>query len=133
MAEPDVGSLRDERYISLTTFKRDDSPVSTPVWVVSDDGRRLLVKTGAGTGKVKRLRRDPSVRVFASDGMGKPRGEPIEGRATILDDSEGARLQELFRRKYGAQVPLVETVFRVQRLFKRDARPEAAYIEIVDR
>ena len=38
-----VGALADEKYISLTTFKRDGTPVATPVWVVSDDGRRLRV------------------------------------------------------------------------------------------
>jgi hypothetical protein len=37
-----VSSLAGERYISLTTFTRDGTPVATPVWVVSDDGRRLL-------------------------------------------------------------------------------------------
>ena len=41
-----VGSLARERYISLTTFKADGTAVSTPVWVVSDDGQRLLVWTG---------------------------------------------------------------------------------------
>jgi hypothetical protein len=30
-----VASLADERYISLTTFKRDGTPVSTPVWGAS--------------------------------------------------------------------------------------------------
>jgi hypothetical protein len=38
-----VGTLAGEKYISLTTFKQDATPVATPVWVVSDDGRRLLV------------------------------------------------------------------------------------------
>jgi hypothetical protein len=55
-----VGTLAGEKYISLTTFKRDGTPVATPVWVVSDDGRRLLVWTAAQTWKVKRLRRDPA-------------------------------------------------------------------------
>jgi hypothetical protein len=49
-----LGQLADERYISLTTFRRDGSTASTPVWVVSDDGERLLVWTGANTWKVKR-------------------------------------------------------------------------------
>ena len=25
--------LADERYVSLTTFKKDGTPVATPVWV----------------------------------------------------------------------------------------------------
>lgn len=30
-----VGSLAGEKYISLTTFKKDGTPVATPVWVRS--------------------------------------------------------------------------------------------------
>ena len=52
-----LADLSDARYISLTTRRRDGSLVSTPVWVVSDDGRRLLVWTHASTWKVKRIRR----------------------------------------------------------------------------
>jgi uncharacterized protein len=44
-----LGQLAGQRYISLTTFRRDGSTASTPVWVVSDDGERLLVWTGENT------------------------------------------------------------------------------------
>jgi hypothetical protein len=36
-----VGTLAGEKYISPTTFTQDGTPVATPVWVVSDDVRRL--------------------------------------------------------------------------------------------
>ncbi|MGH3000856.1 MAG: pyridoxamine 5'-phosphate oxidase family protein, partial [Gaiellaceae bacterium] len=49
-----VSSLSRQRYISLTTFRKDGSAVSTPVWVVTDDGKRLLVWTGSQTWKAKR-------------------------------------------------------------------------------
>jgi hypothetical protein len=35
-----VVGLAGEKYIGLTTFQQDGTPVATPVWVVSDDGRR---------------------------------------------------------------------------------------------
>ena len=56
----DAATLAREKQISLTTFKRDGTPVSTPVWTVSDDGRRLLVWSAADTWKVKRIRRGPA-------------------------------------------------------------------------
>ena len=31
------------KYLSLTTYRRDGSPVATPVWFVEDEGRRLRV------------------------------------------------------------------------------------------
>ena len=56
----DLLSLADERFVSLTTFRRTGEPVSTPVWIArSGDG--LVVLTPSGSGKVKRLRNDPRV------------------------------------------------------------------------
>jgi hypothetical protein len=52
-----LAALADERHISLTTLKRDGTTASTPVWVVTDDGRHLLVWSGSTTWKVKRLLR----------------------------------------------------------------------------
>ena len=104
-----VGSLAGERYISLTTFKRDGSAVSTPVWVVSDDGRRLLVWTGAGTWKAKRIRRDPHVLVAASTMRGRERGQRLEGSARIVD---GIDVKALIRKKYGWQMRLLERFSR---------------------
>ena len=44
------------KYLSLTTYRRDGTPVSTPVWFVEEDGR-LFVTTAADSYKAKRLRR----------------------------------------------------------------------------
>jgi uncharacterized protein len=100
-----LAGLTGARYISLTTRRRDGSLVSTPVWVVSDDGRRLLVWTGASAGKVKRIRRDPRVFVAKSNYRGRERGPRLEGRARIVDDVD---VKELIRNKYGWQMRLLE-------------------------
>jgi PPOX class probable F420-dependent enzyme len=126
----EVGSLADARYISLTTFRRDGSTASTPVWTASDDGRRLLVWTGAQTWKAKRLRRDPRVLVAASDARGREIGSRIAGVARIHDDAELAR--RVLRGKYGWQWRALEFWGRVgRRLGRRPPRPSIA-IEIVD-
>jgi PPOX class probable F420-dependent enzyme len=127
-----VGRLAGARYVSLTTFRRDGTPVACPVWVVSDDGRRLLVVTGAQTGKVKRLRHDPRVFVAPSNGTGKPRGQPIEGRAHFVGEADGDLVTRLIHEKYGLWVPVVQAVYWVGRLVKREPPPKPAYIEIVD-
>jgi PPOX class probable F420-dependent enzyme len=118
-----IGSLAEQRYISLTTFKRDGTPVSTPVWVVSDDGRRLLVWSAAKTWKVRRLRRDPRVLVAPSSFRGRERGERIQARAQVVPDPG---LNTLLRRKYGWQKRAVD-------LLNRKSTPDSwAAIEIVD-
>jgi PPOX class probable F420-dependent enzyme len=127
-----VGELAGEKYISLTTFKQDGTPVATPVWVVSDDGRRLLVWTGPQTWKVKRLRRDPRVVVSASDFRGRTRGESYEGVGRLLDIPQGSLVEPLLNRKYGLARRLLGVFNRLVRLVTRKMPEPSAYIEIVD-
>jgi uncharacterized protein len=93
-----LSDLTTRRYISLTTFKRDGTPVSTPVWVVSDDGERLLVWSAAKTWKVRRIRRNPRVLVAPANFRGKERGARIEAAARLIEHD---RVDELLRQKYG--------------------------------
>jgi uncharacterized protein len=118
-----LGTLAAERYISLTTFKRDGTAVSTPVWVVTDDGRRLLVWSGAHTWKVRRIRREPRVLVAPASFRGRERGPRVAGRARVVPDPG---VQALLRRKYGWQKRALD-------LLNRSAAPESwATVEIVD-
>jgi uncharacterized protein len=118
-----VSSLAGERYISLTTFKRDGTPVSTPVWVTSDDGRRLLVWSATKTWKVRRLRRDARVLVAPSNFRGRESGRRLGGRARLIPDPG---IDQLLRRKYGWQKRALDPV-------NRGSKPESwSVIEIVD-
>jgi uncharacterized protein len=127
-----VGALAGEKYISLTTFRQDGTPVATPVWVVSDDRERLLVWTGPETWKVKRLRCDRRVVVAASDFRGQTRGESYEGVGRLLDIPQGSLVEPLLNRKYGMTRRLLGMFNRLVRVVTRK-RPElAAYIEIVE-
>jgi len=127
-----VGALADEKYISLTTFKQDGTPVATPVWVVSDDGQRLLVWTGPRTWKVKRLHRNPRVIVTASDFRGRTRGESYEGVGRLLDIPQGSLVEPLLNQKYGITRRLLNAFNRLVRVVTRKQSEPAAYIEIVD-
>jgi PPOX class probable F420-dependent enzyme len=118
------------RYISLTTFRRDGSEASTPVWVVSDDNRRLLVWTGAETWKAKRIRHDPRVLVAPSDFRGRELGPRHEGRARLLGDEAGPLVVKLLRSKYGWQRYALELQAKLAGLVHRKNRAVSAYIEI---
>ena len=54
--------LDDEKYILLTTFRRDGTPVSTPVWAVDLGDARIGFWTSSGSGKAKRLAHTDRVR-----------------------------------------------------------------------
>ena len=120
--------LADEPFISITTFKRDGTPVSTPVWVAGDDGR-LLVHSAADTWKVKRIRRDTHVRVAACGATGKVRGEAFEGEATILADT--SLVEALEARKYGLIYRVISLIRALIRVLRRQPVPESVTIEIV--
>lgn len=128
-AEKDLSALADERYIAITTFRRDGTPASTPVWVVSDDPRRLLVATGAGTWKVRRIKANPHVRVTGCNARGKVHGEAVDGVARLVDAE--VLVRRLQSEKYGWQKRLVERLNRLVLRITRKEPPEAAFIEIV--
>ncbi|MES1246363.1 MAG: PPOX class F420-dependent oxidoreductase [Actinomycetota bacterium] len=117
--------LQRAKYVSLTTFKRDGSPVSTPVWVAGDDGR-LLVWTGATTWKAKRIRRDPHVRIGPCTASGKPLGDAVDGEAAILEETD--RVEQLLARKYGLVYRVVRGFNALVRAVRR--RPPVASVTI---
>ncbi len=98
MPEP---SYADARYISLETFKRDGNGVKTPVWCAPLD-ENIVVFTEAEAFKVKRLRRDPKIRVARCDVRGKVRGAWCSGTGRVADSSaEEERAYAALHRKYG--------------------------------
>ena len=89
-----------EKYVLLTTFRRDGRAVSTPLWVVPD-GAGLAVWTPDGTGKVKRIRNSGRVTVAACDVRGNVTGAAIEAQARIGDAADRSRVVGALNRKYG--------------------------------
>jgi PPOX class probable F420-dependent enzyme len=97
-----------ESYISLETFKRDGIGVKTPVWA-APLGSELVVFSAGNAYKVKRLRRDPRIRVAACDVRGNVRGEWREGKGRLIEDpSEVTRALAALRAKYGWQMAMTD-------------------------
>ncbi|MCP3819161.1 PPOX class F420-dependent oxidoreductase [Streptomyces sp. A3M-1-3] len=105
-------------YVSLTTFRRDGTPVATPVWAVSD-GTELYVWTKTDSWKVKRIRNNSRVTVAPCDVRGRiPAGAPVlEGTARLLDDTGPIRV--LLSRKYGWRFWIVDWPAMIARRGKR--------------
>jgi PPOX class probable F420-dependent enzyme len=93
--------LDETRYISFTTYKRDGTAVSTPVWVVPfEDGYAFI--TGSASFKVKRIRNNASVKITASDIRGRVRpGAPEHaGTAELFVGDKVQAVEKLLRKKY---------------------------------
>lgn len=95
----DLDRLAAEKYVLLTTFRKDGRAVPTPVWAVRD-GNALAVWTVSDSGKVKRIRRDGRVTVAPCDVRGRPHGEATPGYASILDPATTRRIRGLLKQKY---------------------------------
>ncbi|MFE0462120.1 PPOX class F420-dependent oxidoreductase [Kitasatospora sp. NPDC058965] len=85
------------KYLLVTSYKKDGTPVPTPVWVVRD-GDSLGVWTVADSWKVKRIRRRPEVLVGPCDLRGNPTGGSVPAHAELVD---AAGYRTLLARKYG--------------------------------
>ncbi len=108
-------SIRDAKTILLTTYKRDGTPVATPV-SVAFDGERPFFRSYDKAWKTRRLRRNPAVQAAPSTLRGKATGPAIRARATLLD-GEQARVaaRALARQHRVLQAILVPTAHRLMR------------------
>lgn len=99
-----------QQTVLLTTYRRNGTPVGTPVHIAVD-GDRAFVHTWDATGKLKRIQNIPEVEVAPSTFRGVPTGSAIRARARILDRSEAVAARQALARKYpvmhGVLVPLV--------------------------
>ncbi len=104
-------ALDAHRFLNLTTFRRDGTPVTSPLWFVRD-GEWLYLTTFADSGKVKRLRANGRAEVAPSDMRGTALGPAIPARGRFVEDrEEAARARTLFRRRYGWQFRLLGPLF----------------------
>ncbi|MET4050116.1 MULTISPECIES: PPOX class F420-dependent oxidoreductase [unclassified Rhodococcus (in: high G+C Gram-positive bacteria)] len=93
-------NIADGKYVSLTTFKKDGTPVATPLWGARD-GDRLLVWTTTDSWKVKRIKRNPSVTIAPCSARGKVEGDAVDGVAEVLDAAGTEKARSAISSKYG--------------------------------
>lgn len=97
---PALARVAEAKYVLLTTFRKDGTPVATPLWA-APDGDRLLMWTVTDSYKVKRIRRNSSVTVAPCDARGNPKGEAIAATAEVLDSAATERTRDVIARRYG--------------------------------
>lgn len=124
-AAPRTGSIAEIRASKrslLVTYRRDGTPVPTPVWAAEADGR-LYVRTERAAGKVKRLRNDPRLLVAPCTVRGKPLGAPFEATARVLPQAEEPIGERALATRYGLGRALFEWAMDVMRV-------DMGYLEI---
>jgi PPOX class probable F420-dependent enzyme len=95
-------SFADAKYINLRSYKKDATPVDTPVWFAPLDGHQVVFTDGTSY-KVKRIRRNPEVQVAVCDARGKLLGTWHSGACRVVESEPDyvARAYAALNQKYG--------------------------------
>ena len=97
----------DQKYLSLETYKRDNTPIQTPVWFVTYK-EQFYITTKETTGKVKRLRNNQNARIAVCSMKGDIKSDWIDvGVEKISEESNVEKIVKLRKKKYGFSARLI--------------------------
>jgi len=125
-ADDKLSQFTGKKHISIETYRKTGDPVRTPVWFVEENGE-LFVRTDSDTGKIKRIRNNPRVRVATSNMRGTVKGSWVEGEARIIDPESSKHVFSLLRKKYGIPYRLIRFT---ERFSRNKAKPVGLAIRI---
>jgi uncharacterized protein len=91
--------IQNQKYISLSTFRKSGAAVSTPVWF-GEQGEKLYVMTRSDSWKYKRIRNNPQVRLAPCTVRGKTTGPAFAATARILPPENWLSARKTLRSKY---------------------------------
>lgn len=101
--------LKGAKTVVLCTYKRDGTPVPTPV-SIAFRGDRAFFRSYDKAWKTKRLRNNPSVEVAPSTLRGKATGDTIAAEATLLTAGQADAAARALARRHpilqGIMVPI---------------------------
>ena len=103
---PSVKEIREAKYISFVSTRKNGTPVATPVWVAPLDylGPNVVGFTiDANAGKAKRLAHTNTVTVQPCDIRGRiVEGSPImHGTAIVVSGMKAETVRDAVAHKYG--------------------------------
>lgn len=100
-------ALDKQNYLSLETFRKNGTGVRTPVWFAADPSAdvrsrdaKLYIYTIENTGKVKRVRNNPRVRIAPCNRTGMVQGDWIDANARVVEGVDAERGAKFLTQKY---------------------------------
>ena len=99
-----------EKYVNLSTQKKDGSFINTPVWFAQEgDTNSFYIFSAGEAGKVKRIRNFSLVKVAICDVRGNLEGEWNSAQAELIDDEESViRAYRYLHKKYGLTIKVYD-------------------------
>jgi PPOX class probable F420-dependent enzyme len=99
VAHPGLSQFHQKQYMNIETVRRNGETVPTPVWFVEFEGA-LYFQTSNKSGKFKRIRNYPFVRVAPCNITGGLRGRWVDGKALFLSKEEATAAAAAYNHKY---------------------------------
>ncbi len=129
-----MAAIADEKYVSLTTYKRDGTAKALPVWIADFGDGTVGFTTASSSYKVKRITNDPRVVLQASNSRGevKDGSEPVTGTAMVATGAEFEPYRAAVQRKYGIQYRAIALLGRFMKLIGRGSGTDAAVVVTLD-
>jgi uncharacterized protein len=87
------------RCVALTTYKKDGTAITTPMWAGPRNGR-IFTSADFDAWKLKRIARNPRVEMAPCTIRGRVTGEFVSGFARVLDETETLEALDVKKRKY---------------------------------
>jgi len=109
--------LDSAKYVSFVTYKKDGTPVATPVWVVPFEGGYAFT-TEPNAYKVRRLRNDARATLTVCDMRGKiSEGATTHiGSAVVLSKDDAEKVSKLIEKKYSIGTKLLGVMSFVRKI-----------------
>ena len=104
----DLNDFIDVEYINLITYKKDKTPVTTPVWV-ADYSDSLVVTTSLNAGKVKRVRNNGEATIYVTNQSGSEKlSESLDLQASLIEEPNlKKQAADVIRKKYGLMAKMI--------------------------
>ena len=114
----------ENEYINLITYRKDNTPVTTPVWLSSVEDY-LVITTNVNAGKVKRIRANGKATIYTTDQRGsKKLSDEIDVKASIIQDENEKQLGvKSIKKKY----------FPISKMFIRGSDEMRAIIKLEEK
>jgi uncharacterized protein len=116
-----LGHLHEVDTVLLTTRRRDGRTVNTPVNLAVMDDDTGYFRTWSTSGKARRIRNFPDVRIAPCSWRGRPGGSDQPAQAVLLSGAETSVAKRVIVKRFpvlhGLFVPLTHRLLRYRTVY----------------
>jgi PPOX class probable F420-dependent enzyme len=126
--------IADEKFVSLTTYRKNGEAKELPVWIVDLGDGTSGFTTHGESWKCKRIRNDNRIMLQPCDQRGNltPGTEKVSGTAVLATGADFDRVRAAVKKKYGFMVNVIIVMNKVRGLFGKGGDSDTAVIMTVD-